>query len=466
MAFGDVALTIALLRLALPIVSVSVGLPITLAAVRHQPGRRLTRAVGACYALTSASAVLAAGQLLVDGGARWGGAAVADVLNGGAGVGLLLAAQSGWALAACVARSTPWSSGSGTGRAWRRLVDGRGRAPTIVFTVALTLALLASVVAVLWPVVAQQARAPSLKLVIYLSMPGAVALLISLMLAAEGGLDPLGPTLSFALAPAMAITAAIIEVTEPPLPRQFDADALAIALLLVGLVGSSAGVHAFAVKKRSRRGSLNDGLLGGGGDDGGQEQPGIGGTDDSSGMPAARAELAAALGRIRRGSLVDVMLGGLQPSAASDPKAEWEAAAKRQKFAATLLWFVVCFGSGLPGVALGRFVQFDLRADPSIQAIFGVIGSVPWNFKFAAAFLSDTLPICGRRRIPYLAGGVIAQCSAYWLVGVSAPAGETGIWAWLPQSNVLYALLTLLMAVGAMFTGVMCDTVVVETVSV
>ena len=36
--------------------------------------------------------------------------------------------------------------------------------------------------------------------------------------------------------------------------------------------------------------------------------------------------------------------------------------------------------------------------------------------------------------------------------------------AWLPQSNVLYALLTLLMAVGAMFTGVMCDTVVVETV--
>jgi hypothetical protein len=180
---------------------------------------------------------------------------------------------------------------------------------------------------------------------------------------------------------------------------------------------------------------------------------------------AARAELAATLGRIRRGSLADLMLGGPQPSAARDPKAEWEAAAKRQKFAATLLWFVVCFGSGLPGVALSRFVQFDLRAEPSIQAIFGVIGSVPWNFKFAAAFLSDTLPLCGRRRIPYLAMGVIAQCSAYWLVGVSAPADETGIWAWLPQSNVAYAILTLMMAVGAMFTGVMCDTVVVETVS-
>ena len=201
MAFGDVALTIAILRLALPIVTVCIGAPISLAAHRHQPGRRLTRAVSACYALATAAAALGAGQLLVDGSARWGGAAVADVLNGAAGVGLVLAAHSGWALAACVARSTPWSTISGTGRAWRRLVDGRGRTPTVVFSVGLTLALLASVLAVLWPVLAQEARAPSLKLVIYLSLPGAVALLLALLLAAEGGLDPLGPTLSFALAP-------------------------------------------------------------------------------------------------------------------------------------------------------------------------------------------------------------------------------------------------------------------------
>ena len=77
--------------------------------------------------------------------------------------------------------------------------------------------------------------------------------------------------------------------------------------------------------------------------------------------------------------------------------------------------------------------------------------------------MSDTLPICGRRRIPYLAGGIVAQCAAYWLISVSAPPDETGIWAWLPQSNVAYALLTFAMSVGAMFTGVMCDTVVVET---
>ena len=56
MAFGDVALTIAILRLALPIVTVCIGAPISLAAHRHQPGRRLTRAVSACYALAAAAA--------------------------------------------------------------------------------------------------------------------------------------------------------------------------------------------------------------------------------------------------------------------------------------------------------------------------------------------------------------------------------------------------------------------------
>ena len=94
-----------------------------------------------------------------------------------------------------------------------------------------------------------------------------------------------------------------------------------------------------------------------------------------------------------------------------------------------------------------------------------MVGSVPWNFKFAAAFLSDTLPICGRRRIPYLVGGIVAQCSAYWLIGVSGPVNpeDRDGWSWLVQSNGLYAALSLMMSMGAMFTGVMCDTVVVET---
>ena len=145
-------------------------------------------------------------------------------------------------------------------------------------------------------------------------------------------------------------------------------------------------MHKWTVRRRSRRGSLQEGLLtaDSGAAGGGAAAP-VAGAAGAPGV-AARAELAASLGRIRRPSLADLLFDpdGPAPSSARDPKAEWEAAARRQKFAATLLWFVVCFGSGLPGVALSRFVQFDLRADPSVQAIFGVIGSVPWNFKFAA----------------------------------------------------------------------------------
>jgi hypothetical protein len=447
------------LRVALPCVCLAVAVPVCAAAQRAAPGRRLTRAVIATHFTACATAALGAVQLLVSPSGRWGGARVSDVFGTAASVGLLVSAHCAMLLAACVARATPWSTVSSTGRVWQRLSLGT---PLALACGAVAVALLGSLAAVLAPVVMGQAPAPAFKLCIYLSLPGVALLLLALLLAAQGGLDPLGPTLSFALAPAMTIAAAIIEITEPPLPDKFNADALAVALLCVGLLGSAFGIYRFTVKKRSRRGSLQDGLLSDGRVTGNASAGGA-----SAGAPglAARAELSAALGRIRRGSLAELLWtdDDPKPTVARDPKAEWEAAAARQKFAATLLWFVVCFGSGLPGVALGRFVQFDLRADPSIQAIFGVIGAVPWNFKFAAAFLSDTLPICGRRRIPYLAMGVIAQCSAYWLIGVSAPDAETGIWAWLPQTNIAYALLTFMMAVGAMFTGVMCDTVVVET---
>ena len=52
-------------------------------------------------------------------------------------------------------------------------------------------------------------------------------------------------------------------------------------------------------------------------------------------------------------------------------------------------------------------------------------------------------------------GGLLTTSESYGLVD----GGEVS----LPQSNVAYALLTFAMSVGAMFTGVMCDTVVVET---
>ena len=77
----------------------------------------------------------------------------------------------------------------------------------------------------------------------------------------------------------------------------------------------------------------------------------------------------------------------------------------RQTAAITLCWFCMGFVNSLPNVALRQFLIEELRASPATQAIiYGVIGPMPWNFKFAAAFLSDSVPIFGYRRVPYFPG--------------------------------------------------------------
>ena len=466
MAFGDVNPTVAVLRCVLPGVCLAVGAPTCWKAQRSQPNTWLTRSTIALYSLVFATAVLGMVQLLVPAGSAWGGAKVEDVFNTAACVSLLLAAYCSWVLAACVIDATPWGSKSVIGKVYRYLTWSRDHtAPFLCIFVGAGLA--SSLAFAMWPVVDGTAPSPGFLLCIYLSIPGFTALFVALMLGSYGGLDPLGPSLSFAMGPLLVLVAAIIELTEPPLPDAFDADALAAILVLIAVLSSAYGVYKYTTKSR-RRLSMMEGLL-----SGPPRKPSQSELDSqiesekSVKGTAVRAELSAAFGKIRRASLADLLWlnpGSPKPTASSDPESEWEAAAKRQKFAATLLWFVVCFSSGLPGVALGRFVQFDLRAEPSVQEIFGVIGSVPWNFKFAAAFLSDTLPICGRRRIPYLVGGIIAQCSAYWLIGVSTGLDRAGDpWGWIVATNGGYAALNMMMAVGAMFTGVMCDTVVVET---
>jgi hypothetical protein len=73
----------------------------------------------------------------------------------------------------------------------------------------------------------------------------------------------------------------------------------------------------------------------------------------------------------------------------------------------------------MPGVALRQFVQQDVLASPASQAvIFSVVATLPWNLKFFAAFLSDTFPICGRRRLPYMVMGLLGQALCWSLLAL------------------------------------------------
>lgn len=71
--------------------------------------------------------------------------------------------------------------------------------------------------------------------------------------------------------------------------------------------------------------------------------------------------------------------------------------------------------------------------------------------QFVAAFLSDSVPICGRRRLPYFIFALLLQAGGWAALGLAPPSiGAT-------------AALRLVMLFGSMLHGVMCDTIVVET---
>ena len=76
---------------------------------------------------------------------------------------------------------------------------------------------------------------------------------------------------------------------------------------------------------------------------------------------------------------------------------------RRQRLLIPALHFVCGFSNGLPDVAKRMMFVNMLQIEPAVQAaLFGVLLSVPWQFKLGMAFLTDSVPIGGRRRIPYL----------------------------------------------------------------
>ena len=81
--------------------------------------------------------------------------------------------------------------------------------------------------------------------------------------------------------------------------------------------------------------------------------------------------------------------------------------------------FCVGFGNTVISTALKMVIVNELQVNPATQqALFGMFGSLPWNFKIAFAFLSDCVPIGGRRRVPYLIAGVLLQITALLMLGL------------------------------------------------
>ena len=114
------------------------------------------------------------------------------------------------------------------------------------------------------------------------------------------------------------------------------------------------------------------------------------------------------------------------------------------------IWFMAGISRSLPTVAMRMLIINELRVEPEQQAVLGVWSTLPWNFKMLAAFPSDTVPICSRRRAPYLATGLLLQLLAYvTLAATHAPS--VGILGSLDFAQ----------ACGMVFVGTMADTLIV-----
>jgi len=128
-----------------------------------------------------------------------------------------------------------------------------------------------------------------------------------------------------------------------------------------------------------------------------------------------------------------------------------------------LLHFVLGVFNCLPGVSwqeaqLGTVWYIN----PAEQILLGgVIGSLPWNIKIFVALLSDTVPIFGHRRVPYLVIGSILQGCAFLVLGLCGGPNDPGMFGVYLGFGALGAQ-QFISTMGQMLMGVMCDTLIVE----
>ena len=129
---------------------------------------------------------------------------------------------------------------------------------------------------------------------------------------------------------------------------------------------------------------------------------------------------------------------------------------KPSSIAIPVFYFTLGFLMTFPRLAIRLYLRDHLGASPGQQAIvFSVVMGMPWNLKVFIGFLSDTKPIRGLRRKPYMFIGTFV-CATAWIL--------LGLW---PQESLAIGWMCMLLFLGVlgMIVGdVMADALVVERV--
>lgn len=103
-----------------------------------------------------------------------------------------------------------------------------------------------------------------------------------------------------------------------------------------------------------------------------------------------------------------------------------------------------------PSVAMRYWMMEDVKVSPAqMSAIFGVV-AIPWCMKPIYGFISDSYPLFGLRRRPYMIIMSYVSCSM-WI-----------ILPFVPHDEFLITLVMTLSSAGLCFTDVMADSLLVE----
>eukprot|EP01052_Picozoa_sp_SAG31_P022277 SAG31_NODE_1763_length_7322_cov_21.697633_10_plen_497_part_00 len=293
-------------------------------------------------------------------------------------------------------------------------------------TLTVILGQLFSVFAWPWPSPWRIRTDPGLALLAALTLPLVGVLLVVLLGAVvlDTAGAPFGPTMAAICSLVISVGAVLVALIEPPLPEAFDSRSLTPLLLLCAAAcawwWSDYLIRVDHNDSNPRRGSLQDQLL-----PSSSHEPGKQNSDDTDPSPAVSVPASAIKAQLvlRRPSLFDLLVK-VSSNAASMPSQKHSRG--RQEGAITALWFAKGLLDSLPGVAVRQFVLQEVEASPAVQAvIFSVLGVLPWNLKFFAAFVSDCCPVCGYRRLPYMVFGLCGQAIC-WCLLAALPATEAG----------------------------------------
>lgn len=124
---------------------------------------------------------------------------------------------------------------------------------------------------------------------------------------------------------------------------------------------------------------------------------------------------------------------------------------KKENIAIVLAYFAIGIVSSFISTPLNVYMVEVLNAEPQMQSTIGILQSLPWSLKLIFGFLSDSCPINGMHRKPYLTFGALIYSAAFIFYAVT------------PINNVVVLAICIFCGtIGLIQVDVMADTMCVE----